>query len=653
MKCLAFLLLLPTFLCASQTNVTGNQDDLLNSPCPNRSSGIQKGFVTPAGGFHNLANSPVLVPSDTIIPSGESIVASVAALRALTSMTNGQYVVTAGYYSANDGGGGTFVYDSSSSTTPDNGLVLVPNSGSGRFLRLYSGEIQAAWYGLHYDFSFTPPNTIFGTDNTSVIQAAINNNEGKTIALPPGIFRIVGTITISGQGTVLKGAGCGAGRKYGTVGQFGGAPYTGTCLMGAGGGQTVIQFDDTATLARVQDVAIIWPNTGASNSSNVGIAFNGDNGSTVQDVMIANDRLATGVYLPGGSKESINMNFNRLWTQNLYTGVYVPYDNVYNAPSSFCKFSQCVFQDYIGLHFGGYVTVTDCDFEGSAISLMDDYDKTYSDSKATARISATNCYFELTKIGSFPYNSALGGQNNLNLLAGLVGTTVSITASGTQATFTIFGGSWPVASIQPGQLIYIPAGSEFSGTSNSNTGYYVLSNGYATHPTKTTFTAYKWLEVGGSVLANNPVNVSRTAVAATTDIQHIVMAADFIMNGNTHDNFNDCTFDVYTTENSPRSIVGTGAGGVANIFGGSLADAVTAVGNSRIYIYGANENFIGGGSSTFTADTGRVYHINCSSEATEAGLYVDSKVPAHLVTGSNLESVHLLTVAPPTGSAKP
>ena len=60
---------------------------------------------------------------------------NVAALRAATP-ANGTIAYTAGYYTPGDGGGGEFIYNSTSTATQDNGTVITPTSGTGRWLAI-------------------------------------------------------------------------------------------------------------------------------------------------------------------------------------------------------------------------------------------------------------------------------------------------------------------------------------------------------------------------------------------------------------------------------------------------------------------------------------------------------------------------------------
>jgi hypothetical protein len=72
-------------------------------------------------------------------------------LQLLNGSYNGQKVILSGYYSANDGGGGEFYYDSASNAVPDNGMVVTPPNGTGRWLRVADGYINPRWYGAKGD----------------------------------------------------------------------------------------------------------------------------------------------------------------------------------------------------------------------------------------------------------------------------------------------------------------------------------------------------------------------------------------------------------------------------------------------------------------------------------------------------------------------
>ncbi|HVU00185.1 MAG TPA: hypothetical protein VHE30_00485 [Polyangiaceae bacterium] len=78
--------------------------------------------------------------SEPLTSTGD-VVTTIAALRLLTSYTNGQVVIVAGYSTACDGGGGVFYYDSSETRADDGGTIFKPsnNSGNGAWKRVVRG----------------------------------------------------------------------------------------------------------------------------------------------------------------------------------------------------------------------------------------------------------------------------------------------------------------------------------------------------------------------------------------------------------------------------------------------------------------------------------------------------------------------------------
>jgi hypothetical protein len=115
------------------------------------------------------------------------VVDNVAALKALTvsGITDGQLYITRGYYSDNDGGQGTYIYDTASAATDDGGTVISPTAGSGRFLLQYGSELSVKQFGAKGD------NV---ADDTTAIQNCMN--AGRDVIFPPATYKVTATITI-------------------------------------------------------------------------------------------------------------------------------------------------------------------------------------------------------------------------------------------------------------------------------------------------------------------------------------------------------------------------------------------------------------------------------------------------------------------------
>ena len=101
------------------------------------------------------------------------VAATMSDLRAqsVTALQNADRIEVLGYYAANDGGGGEFVWNSTDGRSDDGGVIIKPTavSGNGRLNRLVGGasdsHLHSDWYGIKADNS---------TDNSTQLQAFIN-----------------------------------------------------------------------------------------------------------------------------------------------------------------------------------------------------------------------------------------------------------------------------------------------------------------------------------------------------------------------------------------------------------------------------------------------------------------------------------------------
>lgn len=88
-----------------------------------------------------------------------------------------------GHTSLNDGGGGVFYWDSTSTATDNNGTIIKLTSvATGRYVRIYSGAVNVKWFGAKGDGT---------TDDSAAIQASIDLlTSGGTIFFPEGDYRV-------------------------------------------------------------------------------------------------------------------------------------------------------------------------------------------------------------------------------------------------------------------------------------------------------------------------------------------------------------------------------------------------------------------------------------------------------------------------------
>ena len=120
--------------------------------------------------------------------SSITYVTTIAALKALTGV-DGEVVRVLGYYAANDGGGGDFVFSSGSLATPDNGMVIAPTAGSGNWLRQANGFVDLRWFGAKGDGTTNDMLALSYANTYAVAQSPV-----WTVYVNPGTYNIGGSV---------------------------------------------------------------------------------------------------------------------------------------------------------------------------------------------------------------------------------------------------------------------------------------------------------------------------------------------------------------------------------------------------------------------------------------------------------------------------
>lgn len=140
---------------------------------------------------------------------------TIAGLKALSVslFTTGLGVFVKGYYAIGDGGEGLFHYDSTSSATANNGTIVQPTTGSGRWIRYTEGApYSILWFGAKSDFTF---------DSTSYIQSCLTTaaNDNQDVFSPVANLGIGSAVTWAGTGKIV-GPQNSIWKKMSTTGAF-------------------------------------------------------------------------------------------------------------------------------------------------------------------------------------------------------------------------------------------------------------------------------------------------------------------------------------------------------------------------------------------------------------------------------------------------
>lgn len=119
-------------------------------------------------GFSQTGAIQYYPPANSTITGSSAQFASVAALRlaSVSGVANGTAVQLSGYHAAGDGGGGTYVWDSTS-TAADNGGTIIKVTGvaTGRWILQHTGPVTAQQFGA---------DATGATDSSATIQAMLN-----------------------------------------------------------------------------------------------------------------------------------------------------------------------------------------------------------------------------------------------------------------------------------------------------------------------------------------------------------------------------------------------------------------------------------------------------------------------------------------------
>ena len=249
---------------------------------------------------------------------------SIAALRLRSGTTIANAAKTLGYYSAGDGGGNSFYWDSTSTATDNGGTVIKPTavSGAGRWLATDASYINVKQFGAVGDGV---------ADDTTAISSAID--EFNTVYFPNGTYLFSG-ITINKHNVTLYGTGesrsvllmtnaAAAAVTIASTATTSGTNIRNLRIEGNASNLGGISLGTTtfaATRIRIQDVFI----TGFQNAANgYGIRLNSNQNTDIENLWIQECRL--GIYRANGGY-STSTRFSgkgSYFGRNCLHGIYV------------------------------------------------------------------------------------------------------------------------------------------------------------------------------------------------------------------------------------------------------------------------------------------------------------------------------------------
>lgn len=131
---------------------------------------------------------------DEMAARGMTTIDTIAELRRARPRRERSTVRVRGHSKAGDGGGGTFMWNPTSTETPDGGTVFAAEGGgTGRWIKLYDQLVNIKSFGAKGDDS---------TDDTAAVQAAVDS--GLPLFVPPGKYRLSASITWANKLTMVS-----------------------------------------------------------------------------------------------------------------------------------------------------------------------------------------------------------------------------------------------------------------------------------------------------------------------------------------------------------------------------------------------------------------------------------------------------------------
>lgn len=133
----------------------------------------------------DLADNSSASNGAALVGRGAQVVSTIAALRGLLITSASKHAFVTGYYAQGDGGGGEYWYDSTDTTSADNGGTIIVATDGGRWkLRLW-GPVSVKQFGARGNYT---GGSITGQNDTAAIQAAITWAEANVDSVTHGSY---------------------------------------------------------------------------------------------------------------------------------------------------------------------------------------------------------------------------------------------------------------------------------------------------------------------------------------------------------------------------------------------------------------------------------------------------------------------------------
>lgn len=367
------------------------------------------------------------------IPRSADTIAALTALK-IASLSDNEMVTVLGYSSINDGGGGTFYWDSASGDDADLGTIFQADElGTGRWMRIIEGrQYDARWFDAKADYDSSLRT---GTDDTIALQrlidavnAAYIDDRGGTAYIPAGSYKFSGLTVKSGVNIV------GDGRSN-------------TILFLIGSGAVGLKTPAAASQLAADIVAFgshqgfwIEPDLGTAAHVQDCIDMTGFTRTTFRDVRLGFAGNKTGIRMTGATLSSSG---GPAQWQNDFYSLYLIGDGTGGIAASLGDTSTSFEQIVAWNFYGGRVIangasvgtgiklngVTGVQFFGTVFEGLSDQLLIGSPSgtRGCSGVHLFGCYFEGANDGYTIYANADGVQ-----LHGLFATGVTNTDNGTR-----------------------------------------------------------------------------------------------------------------------------------------------------------------------------------------------------------------------------